>query len=411
MLKKLRVRGFKSLGDVTVEFPRLTVLFGPNASGKSNILDAVQALSRFATSRTLADALADPIRGSPVEAFSFPPGGLVDLLSGPPRQFDLEASLEVGKDPFEYALGVEIEPLSAALSVVREYLARLAKASRKPAGVPAIEVVDDRIRLRRKSSGKPRFENLRQNFTMLSDLRLAGPEYRAIGQTRGELSAWRTYYLDPRVAMRSAQPPAEVADIGVLGADIAPFLYRLRSERPKHFQSVRRTLSSIIPSVEDLVVDLDKRRGTLDILVRQDGTEFSSRIISEGTLRVLAICAIAANPWGGTLLAFEEPENGVHPRRIELIAQLLFSLAQTGDKQVIVTTHSPLLCDAVLRLERASPGVASLLNVKRKRSKTVVEPFPLTGPLYDDVEISQGLTAASEDGLFESMLLRGLLDE
>ena len=412
MLKTLKVRGFKSLDDVTLDFPRLTVLFGPNASGKSNILDAVQALSRFATSRTLADALAEPIRGYPVETFSFPAGGLAELLSGPPRKFDLEADLEVGQDPFKYKLSVEIDPLSAALSVVDEYLARLRKSSHEPAGVPAaIEVVDDRIRLRRKSSGKPRFENLRQNFTMLSDLRLGGSEYRKIDLTRAELSAWRTYYLDPRVAMRVAQPPAEVRDIGVLGGDIAPFLYRLRAEKLKHFAAVRRTLSSIIPSVEDLVVDLDKRRGTLDILVRQDGTEFSSRIVSEGTLRVLAICAIAANPWGGTLLAFEEPENGVHPRRIELIAQLLFSLAQTGEKQVIVATHSPLLCDAVLRLERASPGVSSLLNVKRKASKTIVEPFLLTGPLFDDSEVSKALTAASEDGLFESVLLRGFLDE
>jgi hypothetical protein len=199
MLKTLKVSGFKSLDDVTLDFPRLTVLFGPNASGKSNILDAVQALSRFATSRTLADALAEPIRGYPVEAFSFPSGGLAELLSGPSRRFDLDAELEVGQDPFTYRLSVEIEPLSAAVSVVDEYLARLRN---EPSGVPAIEVVDDRIRLRRKSSGKPRFESLRQNFTMLSDLRLSGSEYRAIDLTRAELSAWRTYYLDPRVAMR-----------------------------------------------------------------------------------------------------------------------------------------------------------------------------------------------------------------
>ena len=250
MLKKLKVRGFKSLDDVTLDFPRLTVLFGPNASGKSNILDAVQALSRFTTSRTLSDALAEPIRGYAVEAFSFPPGGLAELLSGPPRRFDLDAALSVGQDPFKYKVSVEIEPLSAALSVVDEYLARLSKSSNEPAGAPAIQVVDDRIRLRRKSSGKPRFESLRQNFTMLSDLRLGGSEYRAIDLTRAELSAWRTYYLDPRVAMRVAQPPAEVRDIGVLGGDIAPFLYRLRAEKLKHFDAVRRTLTSIIPSVE-----------------------------------------------------------------------------------------------------------------------------------------------------------------
>src|SRR3989338_11715686 len=80
MLKNLTVRGFKSLKDVTVEFPRMAVLFGPNAAGKSNLLDAIQALSRIGTQRTLADALSEPIRGYPIEAFSFPSGGLAELL-------------------------------------------------------------------------------------------------------------------------------------------------------------------------------------------------------------------------------------------------------------------------------------------------------------------------------------------
>src|SRR4030042_1642376 len=105
---------------------------------------------------------------------------------------------------------------------------------------------------------------------------------------------------------------------------------------------IKRTLRSLIPSVDDLVVDLDKQRGTLDIQIQQRGTKFSSRVISEGTLRVLALCTIAVNPWSGSLLAFEQPENGVHPRRIELIAQLLASLATEQKRQVIVTTHSPL---------------------------------------------------------------------
>jgi AAA15 family ATPase/GTPase len=48
MLKRLRVQGFKSLADIEFEFPALTVLFGPNASGKSNLLDALLTLSRLA---------------------------------------------------------------------------------------------------------------------------------------------------------------------------------------------------------------------------------------------------------------------------------------------------------------------------------------------------------------------------
>ena len=46
MLRSLTVRGFKSLKDVTAEFPPMAVLFGPNAAGKSNLLDAIQAPTR-----------------------------------------------------------------------------------------------------------------------------------------------------------------------------------------------------------------------------------------------------------------------------------------------------------------------------------------------------------------------------
>ncbi len=85
MLKNLTVRGFKSLKDASVEFPRMAVLFGPNAAGKSNLLDAIQALSRIGTQRTLADAMNDPIRGYPIEAFLFPPAGWPSCSPGRPH--------------------------------------------------------------------------------------------------------------------------------------------------------------------------------------------------------------------------------------------------------------------------------------------------------------------------------------
>ena len=188
-------------------------------------------------------------------------------------------------------------------------------------------------------------------------------EYPGIESCRREFEGWRIYYLDPRVAMRTARPPADVQDIGLLGENIAPYLYRLRAEHPKHFAAVKRTLRSLIPSVDELGVDLDEKRGTLDIQVRQAGADFSSRIISEGTLRMLALCSIAANPWTKGLVAFEEPENGVHPRRLELIADLLVSLSIQQKRQVVVTTHSALFCDAVLKKRRDTPDEIAMLNM------------------------------------------------
>jgi predicted ATPase len=411
VLRRFAVRGFKSLETIELALPRLTVLFGPNAAGKSNILDAIQTLSRIGTSRTFAEALREPIRGYPVEAFRFPPGGLPELLTGDTPEFSLEADMEIGRLRYRYRVGVTIQPRSGSLALADEYLATLSVRG-EPNGTPTVEVVGRQVRIRRKSRpGRPRHEPLGVNSAYMADPRLAAPEYRPIEQVRAELSGWRTYYLDPRVAMRAAKPPSEVDDIGVLGENIAPFLYRLKAERPKHFDAVRRTLRSLVPSVEDLAVDLDKQRGTLDVRVRQDGIDFSSRIISEGTLRVLALCAMAANPWAGALLAFEEPENGVHPRRLELIADLLTSLAVEHKRQLIVTTHSLLFCDAVLRQALAKPGQIAMLNVRRTGGQTDVKPFDMTGPLFREQEIAQALTARNEDGLFESLVLRGLLDE
>jgi predicted ATPase len=411
LLRHLSVKGFKSLSDVEVSLPRLTVLFGPNAAGKSNLIDAVQALSRIGTSRTLSDALSEPIRGYPIEAFAFPDGGLTELLSLKESRFKLEADLDVGRDRFRYWIEVAIQPESGVLSVADEYLTALTAKGEPSKDNPSIGRVENQLRIRRKSKpAHPRSELIGLNHSILSDPRLGGVEYKAIEKCRNELVGWRVYYLDPRVSMRSAKPPQAVTDIGVLGEDIAPFLYRLRSESPRHFETIKRTLRAVVPSVENMDVDLDKRRGTLDIVIRQSGRDFSSRIISEGTLRVLALCTIAANPWGGTLLAFEEPENGVHPRRIELITKLLVSLACDQRKQVIITTHSPLLCDFVLRETKSRHDQIALLNVQQSVKGTEIHPFDVTGPLFKDSEIAKALTSETEDGLFESLMLRGMLD-
>ncbi len=302
MLESISIKGFKSLRQVTdLRLPRLAVLFGPNAAGKSNFLDALQALSRLGTLRTVSDAIQDPIRGYPIEAFSFPAEGLPGLLSQDSVSFSLGGLLSVTKDKsttsenYKYTVCVKGDPRSGSLSIADERLDVLSSRG-TPRSTP-IEQVEGQLRIRRRSKpANPRTERIGLPYTILSDPRWSGAEYRAIERCRRELLDWRTYYLDPRVAMRRATTPADVQDIGVLGENIAPFLYRLRSERAKDFSTVVRTLRTIIPSVDDVAVDLDQRRGTLDITVRQNGTEYSSRIISEGTLRVLRYVRLSSIP-------------------------------------------------------------------------------------------------------------------
>lgn len=411
MLEKLTVLGFKSLTCVeNVELPRMAVLFGPNAAGKSNFVEAIQVLSRLATSRTLAEAFSEGLRGQPIEAFSFPPGGLPQLLQQSSAAFELEATLVFGKWRYLYRVEIRVNPASGNLTIGDEYLADLT-ATRKGENT-IIEAKDGQLTIRRRNkSNGPRPRPVGLDHTLLSDVRFGHREYRDIEKCRSEFSRWRTYYLDPRVAMRQPGSPGPVQDIGTLGEHVSSFLYHLRGEDPKRFSAVIRTLRTIIPSVEALDIDLDERRGTLDILVRQGGRDFSSRIVSEGTLRVIALCALAVNRWSGSLLAFEEPENGVHPRRLELIADLLLSLCVQQERQILVTTHSPLFASIMLRRARQDPQMVRLFQVQQGLEGTRVKPFDPGNPLLDDQEIARALVSESEDAVFTGLLMRGLLDE
>ena len=414
MLKRLSVRNFKSLSQVEVELPRLAVLFGPNAAGKSNLVEAIRLLSWIGTQRTLDDAIRGSIRGYPLEALSMPAGGIPDLLKKETASFHLEADLSIPAENgtgsgYRYSIEVAINTRSGVLTNRNEFLSALSVAG-EPKGRPVIEPDGNRVLVRRQTGGgRPRTEQLDQ-YALLSDRRFVTPAYRTIERVRAELLDWRAYYFNP-AAMRTAASPLGVVDIGTSGEHLAPFLYRLNNEYPKHFEAVTRSLRSIIPSIEQVQVLLDEHRGTLDLFVFQDGVYYSSRVVSEGTLRVLSLCALAVNPWSSSLLAFEEPENGVHPRRIELVAQMLASLALDQQRQVVVTTHSPLFCDAILREARArSSKDVRLFNVRRSAHQTVVLPFD-TSPLFSEPEILKGLAERGEDGLFESLVLRGLLDE
>ena len=414
MLRQLKVRGFKSIAELDITLPRLAVLFGPNAAGKSNVIDALQALSRLATERTLDEALAEPIRGYSVEAFTLPNGGLPALL----RQERAELSLEAVATPipseqatthaFRYRIGVAINPPTSKLTVTDEYLVRLNRRGEVTLS-PRIEVVEgDRLAIRRLTQrGQPRHEPLGLSHSQVSDVRFSGAMYPDFDRARAEFAGWRAYYLDPRVAMRQPVPPRDVSDIGPLGESIAPYLFVLRNSYERHYQAVVRALRTIIPSVTSLDVELDEKRGTLDITIVQDGIPYSSRVISEGTLRVLALCAIAVNPRPASLVAFEEPENGVHPRRIEAIADLLTSLANSGHTQVIVTTHSSVFAGAMVRRRQENPGLIELFTVSRDGSRTVVKQFEDLGLLFSDKEIAEALTEPSEDRLLTTLLLEG----
>jgi predicted ATPase len=128
--------------------------------------------------------------------------------------------------------------------------------------------------------------------------------------------------------------------------------------------------------------------------------------VSEGTLRVLGLLSLQAVREPMALVGFEEPENGVHPRRIRLIAEILRNFVKARETQLIVTTHSPLLPDLL--------PPESLYVCRRQDGNTEIAAFKTWGPLSQRESINEALDdlqpAAKSDLPVSERMLRGDFD-
>ena len=429
MLSRLHVKGYKSLRDVEVELKPLTVLFGPNAAGKSNLLDAVQLLARLATGRTLKEAFEPPYRGKPLESFSMGKDGIRGLLEQERLAFSIEADLHIsdavakavnreilemrrpgnnGKAPvhvrerrLRYRLEVEMQPSSGLLRTTDEYLAALT-ADGNPTGrrKPFIERQGERIHLRREGQAHPLQYERYLDRAILSKPYPAS-HYPHVAAVRRELESWQFFYFEPRERMREAIPIKEVRQVGPMGEELAAFLTTLKARQPQQFQALEKSLRMLLPDVDGVETDVNDL-GEAEFRLRENGVAVPARVLSEGTLRLLGLLALTGAKEAPSLVGFEEPENGVHPRRIELIAELLKVNSQFRETQYIVTTHSPILLDQMPQ--------ESLFVVQRIDRETQVASFETWGPLGRKQDIRDALDDGYEMLPISDRILRGDFD-
>jgi predicted ATPase len=144
------------------------------------------------------------------------------------------------------------------------------------------------------------------------------------------------------------------------------------------------------------------RLGEVELKLLEGTTPVPARVLSEGTLRVLGLLALGGAKEPPALIGFEEPENGINPRRIRLIAELLKTRVATGDTQLIVTTHSTLLADLI-------PN-ESLFVCHRRDGRTVIEPFaPDWGEFSRNQDVAEAMDAEESLPVSER-ILRGDFD-
>ena len=330
MIKRLRVKNFKALRDVEIELTPIHVLIGPNDSGKTSILDALVALCR-SVDHILNEAFVGSWKGREL------------VWNG---QSDLSVSIDVdfGADDIigRYSIAVRFGMGDrSALMKKESYLKKGTCLELSPSGERSCvkQYFDDR------DNALPHGEDLRSIGRLLNGMHY----YR-----------WDPVFLALPVApdtrrrfrMESNGFGLALCLDEILSLDRDRFI-----ELEKRFTQVFPHITSIklIPEMayrapvdsSDRVTMLDKADGK-GLYFRLGGTEqlVPASQASDGTLLVLAYLTVLYLPQPPRVLLVEEPENGMHPKRLREVLGILRELIhEQSHTQVVLTTHSPYVLD------------------------------------------------------------------
>lgn len=414
MLTRLKVSGFKNLVDVDVRFGPFTCIAGPNGVGKSNLFDAIHFLSLLAD-RPLAEA-AQAVRTSQggtadidslfhrsgknvAQEMSFaaemivPREGFDDFgQSVQARSTFLRYSLTLARSRKTALLDSPLEILSEELfgfpaDDIRQHLPFLCSSEWQRS---AIVQEDEQLPLiSTKGTGD-------ESFIVFHSSRKAQRSYEAsrlprtliaaaaalgdptILMASQEMRSWKLLHLEPS-ALREPDSFSAPTTLAPNGAHLASTLFRVANSYPdidqeKVYGRLANHLADLIHDVRQVWVDEDTGRNLLTVMVEGRGeTPYPARVLSDGTLRFLALAVLDLDPYAPPLLCVEEPENGMHPERISAILRLLQDIPTDVNqpvsldnplRQVIINTHSPAVVSQV-----------------PEDSLVVADPVDMAGPL------------------------------
>lgn len=386
MLTRLRVQGFKSLIDAEVRFGPFTCIAGANGAGKSNLFDAILFLRDLADHSIIeaAHRVRDRTGSRKGDLRSLFTKTIDSALPNISLEADFIVSNEVIDDfgrkakPSTTYLTYKIElkyvvdgQSNERIELISEHLTYLPKSSAKKrigfncskdffnsaltgerrapfittdhdekSGTSTISVSQD------GNSGRP--SQIPAQNSPRTVLGSANTDERpTILAARREMQGWKLLQLEPS-KLRSPDEFSDDPHITFDGAHIPSTLERL-----KKYEEISNRVATLLPEVRAVSVDVDNTRRIKTLLLEQrNGVIHQARSLSDGTLRFLALATMAFDSESKGLICFEEPENGIHPSRINAILELLREMAVnpttavTVDnplRQVIINTHSPVV--------------------------------------------------------------------
>ena len=314
-LDSITIRGFKSIKDVTLEMRRINIVIGANGSGKSNLLGAFEFLQH--------------VRDGRMAVYVATQGGAERVL-----HFGSKSSPELAfKVSFNQAVNI--------------YTLRLVST-----GDDGLAVASETAWFHDKSEHPRPYD---RPMDSSGQREAAIREARATGRIEGLvwrcLGSWRLYHLHDTSASSPMRKTARLDDNRFLRADasnLAAFLYLLATNHPAEFERIQQTVRHVAPFFERFDLQPDQlNTGSIKLVWRHRNSDqyFDAASFSDGTLRFIALATLFLQPFEfrPSVILIDEPELGLHPYAIEVLAELVHQVAP--QTQVVASTQSSLLLD------------------------------------------------------------------
>ncbi|MCB1825843.1 MAG: AAA family ATPase [Candidatus Competibacteraceae bacterium] len=359
MIKELKLVNWKSFSEATVYIDRLTILIGTNASGKSNLLDALLFLQRIAFGRSITAAIAGDAELPGIR------GGLEWIVRKPESQLRLEVLIQ---DPvvdiIDYRYVIEIAVSGVRAELVGESLTRI---KRRPRSTPLernfYHAIPDEVfgpsiptYFYTGTQGRGKRFDMNRAYCILSQMESQSLRREVSeGARLVQEQLQRIFILDPIPShMRNYSNFSD--KIQVDGANIAGVLAALPQDRKQDVEAIVTGYLKQLPErdIQRVWTEPVGKFGTDAMLYCEehwsDNCETNTvdlRGMSDGTLRFLAIIAALLTQEKQSLLVVEEVDNGLHPSRVHILIQMLRELGKQRTIDLIVTTHNPAVLDTL----------------------------------------------------------------
>jgi len=317
-------------GSPALELKNLNVLIGTNGSGKSNLIEALALVRTTPRTSSNDDFQRTISRGGTISEW---------IWKGDANH---PATIELVLDDPHYP------PLCHALTF---------KGEQQRVIIIDEKIFDDESLYYRNEHGKAVIDNAvkgtkRQTGGISEELSILAqrrdpdkyPEITWMTDMYEQFRFYRewtfgrnTVFRNPqRADLRNDRLEEDFSNLGL-------FLNRLKTRQPKAKAAILNGLQELYNGVDDFNVNVEG--GTVQVFFTEGEFTIPATRLSDGTLRYLCLLAILCDPDPPPLLCIEEPELGLHPDILQKLADLLIDASQRT--QIIVTTHSDILVDAM----------------------------------------------------------------